>query len=109
MAPHALKLKIAITAGGAVVGAVLFNVASRLRPELEAWVRQAPQERVRILAIGFTVLVLPVLGFCLYLWCRATRARHPRATRALAVMLALAALTSIALFWRIASAIGARP
>jgi hypothetical protein len=93
--------------GGAVIGVALLCVALRFRPEFEAWLRQNPRERIWIVVIVFIALVLPVLVFAGHLWCLAGRVRRARLLRALAVVLAVAGLLLIALFWRIAATIAA--
>ena len=67
--PSAVRIGVAIVAGGALIGYVLINAAGQRRPEFEAWVQQDPSSRLpMVIAAVVLGTAGPVLGVAAYLW-----------------------------------------
>jgi hypothetical protein len=67
--PRAQRLAAVGLICGLVVGALLIIVAPRLRPEFDAWVREDPETRLRLVLAGLGfVAIAPLFAVAAYLW-----------------------------------------
>jgi hypothetical protein len=129
--PHARRRALLIIAGGAIVGAGLIWAWDQFRPDLHAWLVAEPGARSRrlgvlLLAVA-AVVVVPLVGFAVYLWRLGSRilrerqfppsgwtvvrdtailrgpaaARRGRVVRGAAALLLVAATVLALLLWRL--------
>lgn len=93
-----------IVAAGAVLGGALIASQAWFRAVLREWLLADPQAtaaRARILLAGMGVLlVVPLVGFAIYMWRQEADAAHRRLFRALASFLVVAALGLAVVLWR---------
>jgi hypothetical protein len=109
----AIAARVAIVVVGAAAGAVMIAAWTYVKPSLEAWLREDPQQlerRARIVILIVSAFISgPALAFAVYFWRLGARARHPRLLRAAAIAIAAAATTIPILLWRLVSLLWHNP
>jgi hypothetical protein len=101
------RTAIAIVAAGTLLGVAGIWALGRLHPDLEAWVREDPVPRLRLmLAVLGALAVGPLLAMAGYLWRAGGKiARHGRLMRLLAGLLGVTAALMGALLWRLGASL----
>jgi hypothetical protein len=96
---------------GAIIGVVSIALSQRLRPDLEAWLSQDLRTRVPIAMMTLAILTAgPAGALAAYLWREGTRSigQRARVLRAVAAILALAAVGLVFMLWRLTALFDAR-
>ncbi len=96
-----IRSQLIIIVVGAMIGAGVMTLATRSRPEFEAWIREDVGIRARMVAAAMIALTSgPLMLMSAYLWRSSNR---PRIIRPLAILLGGSAIALALLLWRVIS------